>query len=125
MIYLTYPELLHVAARAIGQPPVVRDGGLLEALAARPRAIVSGADAYPTLADKAAALVHSLARNHPLVDGSNRLALAGTIAFLGVNGRRLTLTNDQAYDLVIAISTGELDDVEAIAERLRRGTDER
>lgn len=114
MIYLTLPELLYVAERAIGRFSV-RDAGLLEAALARPRATAFGEDAYPGLDHKAAALAHSLARNHGLVDGNKRLALAGLIAFLGVNGRRLTMSNDQAYDFVIALSTGELDDVPTIA----------
>ena len=80
---------------------------------------MSGTDAYTGLEEKAAALLHSLARNHALVDGNKRLALAATIAFLGVNGRRLTLSNDQAYDLIIAVASGELDDVAAIGDRLR------
>lgn len=125
MIYLDYAELLYVAERAIGQSPDVRDAGLLEAAAARPRTTVFGEDAYPTLEEKAAALTHSIARNHALSDGNKRLALAGLIAFLGVNGRRLTLTNDEAYDLIIAISTGELSDVRAIADRLRESTEDR
>ena len=71
---------------------------------------------------KAAALLHSLARNHGLVDGNKRLALAGTIAFLGLNGLRLSLSNDEAYDLVMAVAAGELDDVGSIAARLESGT---
>jgi death-on-curing protein len=51
-----------------------------------------GADAYPTVHEKAVALLHSLARNHALVDGNERLALAGVIAFYGIDRRRLTLT---------------------------------
>lgn len=125
MIYLTYAELLHVAERAMGQVPVVRDAGLLESAAVRPRLTVFGGDAYPTLEDKAAALTHSIARNHALLDGNKRLALGALIAFLGVNDRRLTLTNDQAYDLIIAISTGALNEVAAIAERFRGGTEDR
>ena len=124
MIYLTYAELLHIAERAMGERPVVRDVGLLEAAAARPRASAFGADAYPTLEEKAAALVHSIARNHALLDGNKRLALGGLLAFLGVNGRRLTLTNDEAYDLIIAISTGELNDVPTIAARVREATED-
>ncbi|WP_050897127.1 hypothetical protein [Patulibacter medicamentivorans] len=54
-----------------------------------------------------------------------RLALAGAIAFLGVNGRRLTLANDEAYDLVIAVATGELAEVAGIADALGRGSSER
>jgi death-on-curing protein len=53
-----------------------------------------------------------------LVDGNKRLALAGVIAFYGVNGRRLTLTNDDAYDLVMAVADGTLDTVGDIAARL-------
>ena len=68
-------------------------------------------------------MLHSLARNHALVDGNKRLALAGTIAFLGVNGRRLTLTNDEAYDLVIEVSAGELGDIGELALRLRQGSE--
>ena len=118
MIYLTVPELLHVAERALGFEPKVRDIGLLEAAAARPTASAFGRDAYPDLDTKAAALLHSLARTHALVDGNKRLALAGLIAFHGVNGRRLTLTNDAAYELVMAVAHGCLDDAHAIAARL-------
>ncbi len=124
MIYLTLGELLHVAERTLGTVEV-RDYGLLEAALARPRATAFGEDAYPTLTDKAAALSHSLARNHALVDGNKRLALSGLIAFLGMNGRRLTLTNDEAFDLVMAVATGELDDVGTISRTLARATAER
>jgi death-on-curing protein len=75
--------------------------------------------------DKASAFVHSLARNHALVDGNKRLALAGLLTFLGINGYRLTLTNDEAYDLIIAIATGELDAVGAIAAHLARASEPR
>lgn len=122
MIYLTLPELLHVADRTLGGEPKVRDIGLLESALARPQATAFGADAYPDLDAKAAALLHSLAGNHALVDGNKRLALAGVIAFYGLNGRRLTLSNDEAYDLVIAVADGSLDAVEQIAVRLARST---
>ena len=46
------------------------------------------------------------------------VGLAGTVAFLGVNGQRLTLSNDEAYELVVSVATGEIDDVGAIAARL-------
>jgi death on curing protein len=95
--------------------PVVRDAGLLESALARPQASAFGADAYSGVSEKSAALLHSLARNHAPVDGNKRLALAATIAFLGMNGIRLTLTNDEAYDLVIGVATATLDDVPGIA----------
>jgi death-on-curing protein len=125
VIYLTLPELLHIAERVLGSDPPVRDVGLLESAVARPQATAFGADAYPDLDSKAAALLHSLARNHALVDGNKRLALTALIAFYGVNGRRLTLTNDDAYDLVIDVATGRLDSVGEIAGRLRRATEPR
>jgi death on curing protein len=98
---------------------------LLEAARARPQTSAFGADAYPTLDEKAAALLHSLARNHALIDGNKRLALSGLIAFYGVNGRRLTLTNDEAYELVMAVAGGELDAVGSIAARLSGATEPR
>ena len=115
MIYLTLSELLHIAERVLGSGYAVRDIGLLEAALARPQATAFGKDAYPDLNTKAAALLHSIARNHALIDGNKRLALAGTIAFYGLNGRRLTMTNDQAYDLVMSVAEGRLDTVDAIA----------
>ena len=122
MIYLTLPELLHVAERTLGSGYAVRDYGLLEAALVRPRARAFGKDAYPDLDAKAAALLHSIARNHALIDGNNRLALAAVIAFYGLNGRRLILTNDEAYDLVMAVASGRLDAVDAIAAVLQPGT---
>jgi death on curing protein len=125
VIYLTVPELLQVAERALGFEPKIRDIGLLEASAARPAASAFGSDAYPDLSTKAAALLHSLTRNHALVDGNEPLALAGVIAFYGVNGRRLTLTNDEAYELVMAVAEGRLDDADTIATRLGTATEPR
>ena len=125
MIYLTLPELLHVAERVLGPEVAVRDYGLLEAALARPQATAFGKDAYPSLDAKAAALLHSLARNHALIDGNKRLGLAAMIAFYGLNGRRLTLTNDEAYDLVMNVAAGELEQVEEIAAILQAATSPR
>ena len=125
MIYLALPELLHIAVRVIGTEPEVRDYGLLESALARPRATAFGSDAYPVLDAKAAALLHSLARSHALVDGNKRLALAATIAFYGVNGRRLIMTNDEAYDLIIDVAAGKLDSVDGIAAILAAATEPR
>ena len=103
----------------------MRDHGLLESALARPQATAFGTDAYPSLEEKAAALLHSVARNHALVDGNKPLALAATIAFVGLNGRRLTLDNDQAYTLVMDVASGRLDDVPSIAERILVGNEPR
>lgn len=117
MILLGLEDLLHIAERVL--PAVeVRDIGLLEAAAARPHASAFGEDAYPSLHQKAAALLHSLVQSRALVDGNKRLGLASLLACYGVNGFGLTFTNDEAYDVVIAVAAGELDDVSAIAERL-------
>ncbi|MBO9523086.1 MAG: type II toxin-antitoxin system death-on-curing family toxin [Nocardioidaceae bacterium] len=115
--YLSLPELIFTAERTLGQVEIA-DIGLLESALARPQATAFGADAYPTLLEKAAALTHSLAKNHALVDGNKRLTLAGLIGFLGINGLRLTWDNDAAYDFVIEIADGRLDTVAAIADRL-------
>ncbi len=115
MIFLDLDALVHIAARVLDAEPLVRDYGLLESALARPRASAFGEDAYPGIHEKAAALLHSLARSHALVDGNKRLALAATIAFLGMNGHRLTLTNDEAYDLVVSVAAGELNDVMPVA----------
>lgn len=118
MIYLDLEDILHIARRTLGADPVVRDLGLLESAAARPSATLFGADAYPDLATKAAALVQSIVSNHALVDGNKRLGLATLFTFLGVNGARLGWSNDEAYDFIIAISSGELTDLSAIAQEI-------
>ena len=122
MIFLDLAALLHIARRTLGREPEVRDYGLLESALARPQATAFGEDAYAGIHDKAAALLHSLARNHALVDGNKRLALAATLAFYGMNGVRLTLTNDRAYDLIIDVAAGRSTDIPEIAAVLQRGT---
>ena len=124
MIFLALPDLLHIAERALGDY-LVRDYGLLEAALARPQATAFGKDAYPGLDAKAAALLHSIARNHALIDGNKRLALASLLAFYGLNGRRLTLTNDEAYELVMSVASGRLDTVDDITAILQNATESR
>ena len=92
---------------------------------ARPPATAFGSDAYRGLDAKVAALLHSLARNHALIDGNKRLALAAPIAFYGVNGRRLTMSNDEAYDLIVDVAAGKLDSVDGIAAILAAATEPR
>jgi death on curing protein len=123
--FLDLEAVLYVARRTLGTEPEVRDHGLLESALARPQASAFGQDAYPGIHGKAAALLHSLARSHALVDGNKRLALAATIAFYGMNGMRLTLTNDEVYDLVIDVASGRLDDIHAIASVLQSGAEAR
>ena len=106
--YLSVDDLLQIAAAVIKEP-AVRDAGLLDSAAARPRATVFGADAYPDFAAKAAALMHSLARNHALIDGNKRLAWAATRIFCLLNGHALVFTVDDAEAMVVAVAAGQLD----------------
>jgi death on curing protein len=88
---------------------VVRDRWLLASAAARPSSIAFGEDAYRTFPEKAAALMHSLARNHALVDGNSRLAWAATRVFCLLNGRDLAFTVEDGETMVQAIARGELE----------------
>jgi death-on-curing protein len=106
--YLTVDDLLEIAAGVLGEVQL-RDPGLLASAAARPMTTVFGDDAYPTFADKAAALMHSLARNHPLVDGNKRLAWSATRAFCLLNGHDFRYTVDDAEALVVSVAAGETD----------------
>ncbi len=119
MDQLTTEDLLEIAAGVIDDVQV-RDLGLLASAAGRPATTLMGEDAYPTLADKAAALLHSLARNHALVDGNKRLAWLATVVFLDLNGRTVELGDDDAFALVMAVAEGSLD-VAEIAARLTAG----
>jgi death on curing protein len=106
--YLTIEDLLEIAAGVLDEL-AVRDHGLLASAAARPRSSAFGEDAYPTFAGKAAALMHSLARNHALVDGNKRLAWSATRVFCLLNGHDLSVTVDEAEQFVLAVARGDLD----------------
>ena len=116
--YLDVEDLLHLT-RLLGAGPV-RDIGLLDSAAGRPRSSVFGHDAYPTLELKAAALLHSVSSNHALVDGNKRLALLATVTFLRLNGRTFDLTQDEAFDLIMGVADGSLE-VADIAAALGSG----
>ncbi|HEY9349218.1 MAG TPA: Fic family protein [Acidothermales bacterium] len=115
--YLTLDDVLEVADGII-DGVVVRDMGLLASAVARPQTTVFGDDAYPTLSDKAAALMHSLARNHALVDGNKRLAWAAARVFCLLNGHDVQFASvDDAEAMVLAVAAGDLD-VPALASLL-------
>jgi death-on-curing protein len=114
--YLDLEDLLGLV-RTLGTGPV-RDVGLLDSSAARPRAAAFGEDAYSTLPLKAAALLHSLVGNHALVDGNKRLGWLATVVFLDLNGHAPDLDDVAAFALVMDVAAGAAD-VEDIAERLR------
>ena len=114
--YLELDDLLALV-RALGTGPV-RDVGLLDSAAARPRATAFGEPAYPTLPLRAASLLHSLVGNHALVDGNKRLGWLATVVFLDLNGSEPELSDDVAFQLVMDVAAGSVE-VEEIAERLR------
>jgi death-on-curing protein len=116
--YLDTDDLVDLATGLLGDPPPIRDVGLLGSAAARPQASAFGDDAYPDLWTKAAALLHSILKNHALVDGNKRLGWLATAVFLEINGVHVThVDNDAVYDFVIAVTTGR-DDVAEIATGL-------
>jgi death-on-curing protein len=116
--YLTPRHLVRIADIATGGHAQIRDRGLIESAAQRPATALFGEEQYPSLLDKAAALIHSIARFHPLVDGNKRLAWLSGYTFLALNGVDVTATNEQAYELIMAVAAGRLDDVPGIAKAL-------
>ncbi|GAB2835611.1 type II toxin-antitoxin system death-on-curing family toxin [Actinocorallia aurea] len=104
MIYLTSEELTAINARHLGSG-AVRDAGLVASAAARPATVVFGEDAYPSVEEKAAALLHSLICNHPFLDGNRRTAWAACRVFLLVNGHDGTLSDDAVFDLVLRVAS--------------------
>lgn len=115
---LTFEDLLEIAAGVMDEV-LVRDAGLLAAAADRPRVTAFGNDAYPTFEDKAAAMLHSLVRNHALVDGDKRLAWAATRVFCILNGSELRYAANDAESFMLAAVAGSLD-VPDIAAWIRR-----
>ena len=118
MDYLTPAQVLFIHARLIaetGGSAGLRDVGLLEAAVARPRATFDGALLYPELPSQAAALMESLVRNHPFVDGNKRVGITAAALFLRRNGLRLTATNQELEAFTLAVARGEvpLDDIAA------------
>lgn len=114
--FLSFDDVLGIAQGVL--PTVeIRDAGAIESAVARPLTTVFGDLAYPTLMLQAAALMHSLARNHPLVDGNKRIAWSSARVFLLMNGVDLAYEIDGAEQLVLEVARGELD-VDDIAQRL-------
>ena len=118
--YLDLEDLLYLAGRLLGNPPPVREVGLLGAAVARPRTTVFGDDAYPDLWTKAAALLQSVVKGHPLVDGNKRLGWLATATFLEINEVGVTsISNEDVYRFVMDVAAGK-DDVDRLADALRR-----
>jgi death-on-curing protein len=108
--YLDLDDLIDLARTLLGDPPPIRDVGLLGSAAARPQSTVFGEDAYPDLVTKAAALLQSIVNNHALIDGNKRLGWLATAVFLELNGIKASrMANDDVYELVIWIACSNPD----------------
>lgn len=114
--YLEIDDIVEMI-RTLGVGPI-RDLGLLDSAVNRPRSSAFGEDAYESLDLKAAALLHSMTKNHALVDGNKRLAWLSTVVFCDLNGFALDLEDDEAFQLVWDIASSAEEDLTAIADRL-------
>jgi death-on-curing protein len=121
-IYLTVENVLRINAKVLGGNARLRDLGLLESAVARPMASAFGEDAYPTIFHKAAALLESLSRNHPFVDGNKRTATLTTMAFLEGNGYEVNWNNAEALEFILAVAQGQRTITE-LAEWLSNNTE--
>ena len=118
--FLDLDDLVDMARILLGDPPPIRDIGLLGSAAARPQTTVGGRDAYPTMWSKAAALLQSVVDNHALVDGNKRLGWLATAVFLELNGFNASrISDDDVYDLVIWVASTNVS-LEDITTRLSR-----
>lgn len=97
----------------------VKDPGLLESALARPRTTVFGQDAYETLALKAAAMMHSIIKNHPMIDGNKRTSWILMVTFIWINGFEHNMTTEVGFDLTLGIAESRysLEEAAAILER--------
>ena len=117
--FLDIDDVIELATRLLGDPPPIRDIGLLGSAVARPRTSAFGEDAYPDLWTKAAALLQSVVKNHALVDGNERLGWLATAVFSEINGIEISSADDGAvYELVTEVAGAE-PSVDEIAQRLR------
>ena len=122
--YLETEDLLLLATMLLGDPPPIRDLGLLGSAAARPQTTVFGTDAYADVWAKAAALLQSIVKNHPLVDGNKRLGWLATAVFLELNGVAVAgASNDDVYELVVGVAAGHhsVEEVAALLQEVARG----
>ena len=121
--FLDLDDLIDLARVLLGEPPPIRDVGLLASAVARPQATVGGEDAYPTVWLKAAALLQSVVGNHALVDGNKRLGWLSVAVFLEINDVSVAAaSNDDVYELVMEVARQQLS-LDDIAERLRHLVD--
>jgi death-on-curing protein len=127
MRYLTLEEILSLHTKVITQSGGslgLRDRGALESAVAQPEMSIGGEDLYPTIAEKAAALGHSLIQNHCFVDGNKRVGHAAMEVFLVFNGYEIEASIDEQEQAVLLVARGQMDRV-ALSEWLKQQMVER
>ena len=110
LLYLSHGAVLYLheqLLKSFGGAGGIREEGALKSALARPRATFGGQPLYPSLLEKAAALLESLCLNHPFVDGNKRVAYAATGVFLELNGWRLRADTDDAASFVLEVAAGK------------------
>ena len=105
---LSANDLYNINSEVTGMMPFVRDHQLLRSAVRRPYLILFGEEQFPTLIDKAAATMHSLAAHHLFADGNKRTAIRATQLFLEANGIQPTWTTEEVTAFVLAIAKGEI-----------------
>lgn len=118
MRYLTLGEVVALHRSIVetsGGAVGVRDLGALESALAQLRSTFDGADLYPSLAERAAALGYSLVQNHPFLDGNKRLAHAAMETFLILNGLEVDAIVDEQEQLMLGLATSRVSRAELVA----------
>ncbi len=117
--YLDLDDLINLASRLLGSKLTIRDIGLLGSAVARPQTTLFGEDAYPDVWTKAAALLHSIVKNHSLVEGNKRLGWLACAVYLEINGVYvMTIPNDDVFRFVMDVTTGD-EEIGELASALR------
>lgn len=118
MRYLTPEQVLFIHYLLIeetGGSHGIRDLNLLKSAIARPKATFSRKDLYPDLFSKAAALMHSIIKNHPFVDGNKRTAVTAASIFLLSNNYNLTASNKELEMFTLKVAAEDVE-IQKIAE---------
>ena len=123
-VYLTLAQVLDLhrrQTRRFGGSTRLRERAALEAAVARPQMTFGGEDLYPEVADKAAALMHSLVMNHAFVDGNKRVGAHACILFLLANEVEPLFSPAELTAITLAVARGEVS-AEALSIWLRQRT---
>jgi death-on-curing protein len=107
-------ELHSALISASGGSEGIRDVGLLESAVVQAQAAAFGQELYPTIAEKSAALLFSLAKNHAFVDGNKRIAQAAAERFLVENGFEIVASVNAQEGMVLAVASSEMSREELI-----------